>query len=476
MTDLLFQPATSLIEKLRRREISSRELTAAALARIAERNPALNAFCAVDETAAEAAAMRSDARLAEGTAGPLEGLPIGIKDVFDVAGLTASAGAPAYKDRRPETDAPAVARLRAAGAVILGKTSTPVFASDFQTFNPLSGVANHPRDPGFSPGGSSGGAAAALASGMSALELATDLGGSIRWPAHVCGLYGLKPTWGLVTTYGVMPPPPSRRLERDADCLVAGPLARSAEDLRLMLEIIAGPRHAARAASLTPPRRTSPAGLRVALWPADPFAPADASVTAAVEEAANRLATMGANVDAAARPAFSFGEAFEVFALYNHAVVGWGLPGALRDKIAATASRYKRGDLSHQALQARGVRISPGDYRDLELRRRKLQAQWARFFEKHDVLLCPPAPVGAIRHDFTPDVHKRRISVNGVERPYLDILVWSSLASGPGLPAAAAPVGLGPDGMPRGVQIIAAMGEDLTAVAVAAMIGESARE
>ncbi len=183
---------------------------------------------------------------------------------------------------------------------------------------------------------------------------------------------------------------------------------------------------------------------------------------------------MGAIIDERARPAIAFREAFEVFALYNHAVLGWGLPGPLRDKIAATASRYRRGDLSHQALQARGVRISPGAYRDLELRRRKLQAHWARFFERYDVVLCPPAPVGPIRHDFTPDVHKRKLIVDGVERPYLDFLVWSSLASGVGLPAAVAPVGFGPDNMPRGVQIIAAMGEDLTAIAVAAMIGQAA--
>jgi amidase len=472
MTDLLLQPATLLLERLRARELSSRELVDAALARIAAFNPKLNAFCALDEEAARAAAARSDERLAKGEGGPLEGLPVGIKDVFDAVGFTASAGTPAFKDRRPEADAPAVARLRAAGAVILGKTNAPTFGTDFQCFNPIHGVTNHPRDQAFSPGGSSGGAAAALASGMSALEIATDLGGSIRWPAHACGLYGLKPTWGLVSAYGTAPPPPNRRIERDADCLVAGPLARSAADLALMLEVVAGPRHGGRARPLPRPRRTSPKGLRVALWASDPFAPADASVREAVEEAARRLAAQGAIVEADARPAIPFSEAFEVFALYNHAVIGWGLPGPLRDKIAATASRYKRGDLSHQALQARGIRISPGEYRDLELRRRKAQGHWARFFERYDAVLCPPAPVGAIRHDFTPDVHKRRLIVDGVERPYLDFLIWSSLASGPGLPAAVAPVGLGPDDMPRGVQIIAAMGEDHTAIAVAAMIGE----
>ncbi len=473
MTDLLLESAASLLERLRTGQISSRELVDLALARIADLNPKLNAFCAVDEEAARAAAVRADERLAKGEARPLEGLPIGIKDAFDTVGFTASAGAPAFKDRRPETDAPTVARLRKAGAIILGKTNTPVLASDFQTFNPLYGATNHPMNPDFSPGGSSGGSAAALASGMSALELASDLGGSIRWPAHCCGLYGLKTSWGLATTYGTMPPPPNKRTERDVDCMVAGPMARAAGDLKLMLEIIAGARHAERPVRLQPARFTNAKGLRVALWATDPFAPADKSVRDKVEEAARRLETMGAIIDDRARPGFAFSEVFEVFALYNHAAIGWGLPGPVRDKIAATAPRYKRGDLSHQALQARGVRITPGQYRELEMRRRKLQAHWARFFERYDVVLCPPAPVGPIRHDHAPDIHKRKLIVDCAERPYLDFLVWSSLASGPGLPAAAAPVGLGPDGLPRGVQIIAPMGEDLAAITVAAMIGEA---
>jgi amidase len=474
MSDPLLHSATILLEKLRAKEISSRELVEATLARIDALNPQINAFCALDADAARAAATAADDRRAKGEARALEGLPIGIKDVFDVAGFTATAGVPALKERRPQVDAPSVARLRAAGAIILGKTNVPTFAADFQTFNPIYGATNHPRDPAFSPGGSSGGSAAALASGMSALELASDLGGSIRWPAHACGLYGLKPSWGMVTSYGHTPPPPAKRTERDPDCLVVGPLARSAADLKLMLEIIAGPRHAASPSSLRPSRATSAKGLRVALWAEDHFAATDASVAAAVREAARRLAATGATIDESARPAFAIEEAFEVFALYNHAVVGWGLPGSLRDKMAANAARFKRGDLSHQALQARGVRITPGDYRDLELRRRKLQAHWARFFERYDVVLCPPAPVGAIRHDPTPDVHQRKLTVNGEARPYLDFLVWSSLASSSGLPAAAAPVGLGPDDMPRGVQIIAASGEDLTAIAVARMIGEAA--
>ena len=470
MNDLLLLPATRLRRKLLAREISSAELLAQTLARIEAINPRLNALIALDPDGARRAAAESDRRIAQGEARPLEGLPVSIKDAFNVAGFTASVGAPALKDRRPEADAPAVARLRNAGAVILGKSNTPVFASDLQTYNPVYGVTSHPLDQAFSPGGSSGGAAAAIATGMSALELGSDLGGSTRWPAHACGIFGLKPTWGLVSTHGSVPPPPHKILLRDADCLVAGPLARSADDLALMLETVAGPRVGPRRTALKPART---ARLRVALWASDPFAPADASVRQAVIEAARRLEALGAEIDEAARPGFSFAEAFELFALYNHGIVAYGLPAKLRDRMAATAGQYKRGDLSHQALQARGARLTPGDYRAMDVRRLALQRHWARFFERFDIVLCPPAPVGAIKHDHRPDIHQRSIEVDGIARPYLDFLQWPALASGPGLPAAVAPIGSGPDGLPRGVQIVAAMGEDLTAIAAAAMVAPS---
>jgi amidase len=473
MTELLLHSATALRQKLLAREISSIELTKASLARIEDANPRLNAFVAIDPAAALAAALDSDRRIALGEARALEGLPVGVKDAFNVAGLTACVGAPALRDRRPEADAPAVARMREAGAVILGKTNTPVFASDFQTFNPVYGVTNHPSDPAFSPGGSSGGCATAIAAGMSALELASDLGGSLRWPAHACGIFAHKPTWGLVSTHGSVPPPPHKILLRDADCLVAGPIGRSAEDLAMMLDVIAGPRAGMRRSALKPARRDEAKGMRVALWACDSFAATDSSVRAAVEEAARRLAAMGAEIDETARPGFAFAEAFELFALYNHGIVAYGLPVKLRDRLAATASQYAKGDLSHRALQARGARLTPGDYREMALRRLALQRHWARFFERFDIVLCPPAPVGAIRHDHQPDVHQRTITVDGSARPYLDFLQWPSLASGAGLPASVAPIGDGPDGLPRGVQIIAPMDEDLTATAAAALIAPS---
>lgn len=466
--------ATALRAALLAHRFNATELLEATFARIDVLNPRLNAIVAQDRDAARAMAKASDERIANGTARPLEGLPITIKDAFDVAGLPSSGGLPAYRERVPVEDAAAVARLRAAGAVIFGKTNVPVFSGDFQSYNPAHGVTNNPWDETRSPGGSSGGAAVAVAAGMSAFELGSDLGSSIRWPAHACGVFGLKTSWGLVSTWGAIPPPPERRTARNVDLMVAGPITRTAEDLDLILPVLAGPRDTVRPAPTLPePRCRSAKGLRVALWADDPFAPVDREVADAVREAARRLAEAGAIVDETARPSVSFADAFEVYALLNHAVVAYGLPPKIRARIQAQASRFSPNDLSHQALQARGARMTPGFYHQLAQRRLAQKRQWARFFERYDVVLCPPAPVAAIPHDHAPDIHARRLIVNGEERPYLDFLLWAAPATGADLPALCAPVTQSRDGLPLGVQIIAPFGEDRTAIAVGAMLEEA---
>ena len=467
----LSSSATAQRAALLARRCSARDLLEATLSRVARVNPGLNAIVHVDAARARADADASDARIADGTARPLEGLPISIKDAWDVAGMVSTAGAPAFKARVPELDASPVARLRAAGAVIFGKSNVPVFSGDFQTYNPLYGVTDNPWDAARSPGGSSGGAAAAVAAGLSAFELVSDLGGSARWPAHACGVFGLKTTWGLVSTWGHVPPPPDRRIPRNPELMVAGPMARTAADLALVLDVIAGPRDPAiKADPFAPARHASPKGLRVALWAQDPFAPVERACSDAVLRAADALARAGAIIDDKARPGVSFEEAYEVFAVINHAVVAYGLPAKMRDRMAASARQYARGDLSHRALQSRGARLTPDDYNDINARRLAVKRKWARFFTGCDVVLCPVAQVGAILHDPSPDIHARTLDVDGVKIPYLDFLKWASLATGADLPAVSAPVMLGPDGLPRGVQVIAAAGEDRSVVAVAGMI------
>lgn len=466
----LTSPAHLLRDRLRAREVSAAELLEATLRRIETVNPAVNAVVGADADLARASAAESDRRLAAGAARPLEGLVVTVKDAFDVAGLRSTAGAAAYKDRIPTVDAAPVARLRNAGAVILAKSNVPTFVSDFQSYNPVYGTTNNPWDLTRSPGGSSGGAAVAVATGMSAFELASDLGGSARWPAHACGIFGLKTTWGLVPSWGHVPPPPERRTARNVDVMVAGPMARSAADLDLVLPVLAGPRDPTVSTPLAPPRRTDPRGLRVALWVDDAFAPAQAGVAAAVRRAAALLAEAGAIVDEAARPAVRFEEAFEVFSLLNHFIVAYGLPPKIRLRLQKGAAAASPNDLSHRALQARGARMTPSLYHQTTLRKRRIERQWARFFESYDVMLCPPAAVVAIPHDHHPDVHARRLDIDGAGVPYLDLLKWGSLASGAELPAAAVPVMRTAEGLPAGVQVIAAKGEDRTAIAVAAMV------
>ena len=472
MIDLITKDATSLLANLHSGAVSATHLFEATLARIDALNPGINALIEVDREAGFRDAAASDARLAAGTARPLEGLPISIKDCFDVAGMGNRAGTALFTDHRPSEDAIAVARLRAAGAVIFAKSNVPAFAGDFQTYNKLFGTTNAPFDLARSPGGSSGGAAAAIASAMSALELGSDIGGSIRWPAHCCGIYGLKPTWDLVPTYGHVPPAPGLRLRQSADMVVAGPLARSARDLELALKLIAGPLNATGPAFLTPPPRREPQGLRLALWADDAFSRVDVPVRDGVIRAANALMREGAHVDDQARPALDFAELYEAYALLLHAITAAGLPEAARQRLIAKASQLSPHDRSHAALQARGARLNGDDYALVQSRRKAAKTAFAAFFEHYDALLLPPAPCQAIHHDHKPDAMARVITVNGAERPYFDLTHWAAFATFCGLPACVAPLPEPQNGLPTGVQIICATGHDRQAIAIAAMLGQ----
>jgi amidase len=469
--DPLLMPVSQQIELLRSGQLSAAEMMALTLKRIEALNPALNAIVYLDAEAGRQAALLADARFKSGEARVLEGLPVTIKDAFDVAGMPSTGGSPSLKDRVPMVDAVAVQRLREAGAIIIGKTNVPVFSGDFQTYNPMHGVTNNPWNTDYSPGGSSGGAAVAVATGMSSFEIGSDQGSSVRWPCATNGIHGLKTSWGLVSNWGIIPPPPEKRTERNTELVVIGPMTRHAADLELLLPILSGPRNTAVAGPLLPsPRRINPKGLRVALWLDEVVAPVDRSVSDGVRHAAKLLADQGAIIDECARPAFRFEEAYEIFALLNHWLVGYGLPPRIRDKIAGQSGQFAPGDLSHRALQARGMRMTPSFYQEVDSRRKRMIRQWASFFTRWDVILCPPAPVSSLKHDHEPNIMIRTLDVNGGKRPYLDFLHWAALAAGGNLPATVAPAGFTPEGMPRGVQIIGPMMEDRTPMAVSAML------
>ncbi len=297
--------ASELTNLIRKREISSRELLDRYISRIEEFNPKLNAIVTLDTDRARKHADEADQALARGDSwGPLHGLPITVKDLFETAGIRTTCGAPMASGYIPTTDAVSVARLKAAGAVLIGKTNTPLFGLDAQSYNEVFGTTNNPWDLARSPGGSSGGSAAAIAAGLTALELGSDLGGSIRSPAHCCGVYGLKPTYGIVSFRGHIPPAPGTLGE--IDIAVVGPIARAADDLDLALSVLAGPSDEEKIAwrlELPTPRRNSLREYRVAAWLDDPEYPVDSEVRARLESTVDSLRRAGVKVDDCARPA-----------------------------------------------------------------------------------------------------------------------------------------------------------------------------
>lgn len=471
MTDLGFTSATDLAAALRRREIASRELLGHYLGRIEQDNPALNAVVTLEEERARMQASAADEAAARGQLwGPLHGLPMTVKDSIETAGLRTTAGATELADHVPEHDADAVARLRSAGAVIFGKTNLPTYAMDVQSYNPVFGTTNNPWDTARTPGGSSGGAAAALAAGLTGFELGSDIGGSIRNPAHYCGVFGLKPTYGIVPARGHIPGPPGTLTA--ADISVLGPMGRSADDLDLGLDVLAGPDPVSAVAwrlELPPPRADSLAGYRLAAWLDDPYCPTDSDVLDVLAAAVAALRGTGTAVDERARPV-ELPAADRLFRQLLQGAVCNGYPRRVFDRLRDEAAAAPAEDDSMRVRTARDITQRKRDWNSANERRLQLAAHWAAFFRDHDVLLCPVTPTAAIPHDHSSDLDARTISINGRSRSYWDQLVWAGLSGMVYLPAAVVPVGRTRQGLPVGLQVVAPHLEDRTAVDVARRI------
>jgi amidase len=465
--EIVHRSATELSALVRSRQLSSTELTAAYLERIAEVNPQLNAVVTLDADRALAAAAAADDATTRGRCtGPLHGIPMTIKDTFETEGMRTTAGAPDLTGYVPARDAIAVERLRSAGAVVLGKTNVPPFAMDWQAANPVFGATMNPFDPARTPGGSSGGAAAAVATGMTALELGSDIRGSIRVPAHFCGVFGLKPTAGIVPTRGHIPGPPGTLAE--PDLAAVGPLARSAEDLGLALDVLAGPgpeRSKAWRLELPMARADHLGGYRMAAWLDDAVCPIDTEVLEILTRAITALSEEGGRVDVEARP-LDLAEAKPVFESLFLAAVSTGYPQEVFDELCAVAAAQP------EAQVARDVTQRARDWQVTNEHRLQLGARWADFFTRHDVLLCPVAPVAAFPHDDTPDMAARTITVNGEPRPYSDLSPWIGLAGAAHLPAAVVPVGRTRSGLPVGLQVIGPHLEDRTVIDVVRRIAD----
>ncbi|NKQ51631.1 amidase [Amycolatopsis sp. K13G38] len=425
--------ARELARAISASSVSSRELVRYYLDRIAASD--LNAVVTLDAERALADAARADERT--GPRGPLHGVPITVKDAIATAGLRTTCGSPELATHVPAEDAPAVARLRAAGAVVLGKTNTPTWCGDIQTYNEVFGVTHNPWDRTRTPGGSSGGSAAAVADGLCAFDLASDIAGSIRIPAHFCGVYGLKPSAGLVPGEGYIDHVGGGLVAADGNVL--GPICRRAEDLGLVLDVLTG--------SPGPPARRE---FRAAVWLDDPACPVGSDTAAVLEEAVAALGAAGVRL-ARPRPPVPFEQLWQLHLDMVLAAVAYNLP----DEALPPATATHRGWLARSEDRARA------------------RAAWARWFADYDVLLCPVTAMPAFPHDHAGDIGTRVIDVDGEPRPHMSTIGWCGLFSVLGLPSVVVPAGLTRDGLPVGLQVVAPHLADRTAIAFAELAGVS---
>jgi len=466
-----FGSATAQAAALRKGQVSSVELLKAYLARVDRFNPALNALVVDDRKAALNRARAADRALAKGEVwGPLHGLPMTVKESFDLQGQPTTWGHVPRKAHVATQDALAVQRLKAAGAVVFGKSNVPLNLADFQSYNAVYGTTNNPWDLTRGPGGSSGGSAAMVAAGLSALEYGSDIGGSIRNPAAYCGVYGHKSTWCIVPKRGhTLAPQPGA----EADLSVIGPLARSAADLSLALKLTVGADELTARGMVyrlpAPPRSVK--GLRVAVWLDEPtIAPVDDSVKQPIEAAARALAKAGAKVDFKARPAFDPLHAHRVYLMLLQSNLA-ARRADFADLLAARA-RLRDDDTSDHAMALRASTASYKEVFDANQQREQLRWAWHDFFGRHDLVLMPITATAAFAHDQSEPMPARTMRINGIDRPYFGQLFWAGLATAPFLPSTVAPVGLTPGGLPVGLQIVGPEFADLSTIWLA---GELAR-
>jgi amidase len=449
---LLFQSATDAAQAVCRKKLSSRELTEMLLTRIEEANPALNAVVELRREAALQEALAADEATARGDdPGPLHGVPMTIKDSFNVAGLHTTWGNPAFKDFVADRDATVIRRLKRAGAIIVGKTNVAFMLGDFgQTANELYGVTNNPWDTRRTPGGSTGGGAAALSAGVTFLEYGSDLVGSTRIPASFCGVYGLKPSVGIVPLSGFQPPgpppPPSDMMYMSA----VGPLGRSPRDLRTALSVTAGPENQVAKAyswALSPPRHGRLEDFRVGVVLDHEQAPVSGQIATPLSGAVDVLARAGATVVEGWPDGVDPVQHYESFGFHVQSFFAFQQPGEDLAKFS--------------------------EFIDHENRRMAARAAWNRYFDDvADVFLCPVNFTPAFPHDARP-FEQRTITTPEGERPYNDLAFWVSHASLPGLPAVAAPVGRTPGGLPVGAQVVGPLYEDDTAITFAELLGDA---
>jgi amidase len=470
MIDPHFRSAKQLASDIRRRKLGCLEVLDLYLARMERLNGKLNAIVVTDVDGARRRARQADAALRRGKPwGPFHGVPMTIKESYDVAGMPTTWGLPALKDNVAPRNALAVDRLLAAGVVLFGKTNVPAWLADYQSYNDVYGTTNNPWDLARSPGGSSGGSAVALAAGLTGLEAGSDIGSSIRNPAHYCGVFGHKPTFGIVPPRGQALP---GRVAQ-GDISVIGPMARSAEDLAIALSVMAGPDEidgAGLRLALPAPRRKALREFKVAVMLDDPAAEVDREVQARLQALADFLGKRKVKVSFTARPAFDTAEAHRTYIFLLRAATAGRQTAEEFSRNAEITRGLAPDDQRYYAWTMRANTASHRDWLAANETRHKMRWRWAEFFREWDLLLCPVASSAAFPHDHAGERHERMITVNGKRVPCVDQLFWAGYGGMAYLPATVAPAGLTPAGLPVGVQIIGPQYGDRTCIEFARLL------
>ena len=474
LLDLPFQTAKQLAAAVRKKKIGCLELLDLYLKRVETYNPRLNAIIATDIEAARKRARMADKRLKAGRRlGPLHGVPMTIKESFDVMGYPTTWGDPAFKDKIVGQNSLVVQRMIDAGVTLFGKTNVPLNLADWQSYNDIYGSTNNPWDLSRTPGGSSGGSGAALAAGLTGIEAGSDIGASIRNPAHYCGVFGHKPTYGVVSYKGH-----TRGNVGVGDITVVGPLARGAGDLEIAMDVMAGPDEIdGRGWKLALPRskKKKLRDFKVAVLLTDPNAEVDQSVQSEIQKLADFLGKRRVKVDDRARPAIDTAQLNDVYVRLLRAATSARLSETAYQEAQRDAATLPEDDMSYFAQMQRGNSLSHRTWLQLNEKRHRMRLAWDAFFQDYVIMLCPVSVTAAFPHDQAGLRHKRTIVVNNKKVPVVDQIFWAGYAGVTCMPATAAPIGLSPDGLPIGVQIIGPQYGDYSTIGFAKLLEQEYR-
>ena len=463
-----------LADALASRRISASTLLEQIIKRIEALDTRLNAVVVRDFERAREAAHAADIALSQGERRPLLGIPFTVKEAINVAGLPTTWGFPEFKDFIPKEDALITSRAKRAGAVLLGKTNVPLGLGDFQSHNDIYGTTNNPWDVSRSPGGSSGGSAAAIAAGFGSLSFGSDIGGSLRVPAHFCGIYAHKPSFGLVPFRGYNRPP-RPPMPVSGDLGVIGPLARTAADLASALDVIAGPDEESEGIgyrlALPAARHSKLRDFRVLVIDTHALMPTDAAVRGAINTFAEKLTKSGVKLTRSSDLLPDLAESARIYMRLLGAARSAGVQTSVYEKTRSEAAVLRPDDNSLAAERARGMVINHRDWLLADDARDRFQEQWRRFFHDWDIVLYPPASIPALPHDHSLPIEARKIEIDGKAHSYNDAFyVWADPATTCGLPSTVAPIDRTAMGLPIGIQIIGPALEDRTTITFAELI------